>query len=221
MKKYKIVSSVFLVAVMLISNGCSDLLVENPQSKVVPAVFGTPAGLLGGISGVYNQLRSSWGTEGFTIQQMAGTDEQLAGGSAGGSLVYFTYNGLTGSNSTGGFGLYTSINTLNGILEIGPTAPGLSDETLKAYLGQAQFLRAFIYFHLVQTYGNIPLNTAFITVPSQAASPAVFGGGSNSPLPRRLSMTRSTTSSGKYFLNFVRLAISPNSAKRGSSNTMR
>lgn len=160
------------MAAMFISNGCSDLLVEKPQSQVVPATFSTPSGLLGGISGVYNQIRSAWGTEGFTLQQMAGTDEHLAGGSAGGSLIFFTYNGLSGSNTSGGFGLYTSINTLNGILEIGPTAPDLSEATLKAYLGQAQFLRAFIYFHLVQTYGNIPLSTEFITVPSQAASPA-------------------------------------------------
>lgn len=172
MKTYKIVSSIFLATTLLLSNGCSDLLTEKPQSQAVPSVFSTPSGLLGGISGVYNQLRASWGTEGFTLQQMAGTDECLAGGSVGGSLPFFTYNGLTGGNTNGGFGLYTSINTLNGIIEIGPSTPGLTQATLDAYLGQAYFLRAFIYFHLVQTYGNIPLNTEFITKPSQAASPA-------------------------------------------------
>jgi len=160
-----------LAVALLLNNGCKKVLEENPRSNVTPAVFATPQGLLGGISGVYNQIRSFWGTEGFTINQMAGTDEYLMGGSAGNPRV-FTYNGITGNDFSGGFGLYSSINALNGILELGPTTAGLDAATLKAYLGQAQFLRAFIYFYLVQTYGNIPLNTSFITTPSLAASPA-------------------------------------------------
>ena len=39
-------------------------------------------------------LRGAWGTEGFTINQMAGTDEHLMGGSAQNPRV-FTYNGIT------------------------------------------------------------------------------------------------------------------------------
>ncbi|MEI9910886.1 MAG: RagB/SusD family nutrient uptake outer membrane protein [Bacteroidota bacterium] len=162
-----------LLGATLLTSSCNKLLEENPRSNVTPSVFATPQGILGGIAGVYNQLRASWGTEGFTLNQMAGTDEHLAGGSASpGSMQSFTYNGITGSSFSGGFGLYSGINALNGILELGPSTAGLSPATLKAYLGQAQFLRAFIYFYLVQTFGNIPLNTTFITVPSQAAVPA-------------------------------------------------
>jgi hypothetical protein len=172
MKQYKnIVSSVILIAMMLISNSCSDLLVEKPQSNIVPSAFGTPSGLLAGIAGVYNNIRNAWGTEGFTVTQMIGTDETLEGGGASNYHVFATYNGMNGGNTSGGFGFYSDINALNGILELGPTA-GLDAATLKAYLGQAQFLRAFLYFYLVQTYGNIPLHTTFITTPSQADAPA-------------------------------------------------
>lgn len=160
-----------LLTGMLLWTGCKKLLDENPRSNVTPAVFATQQGLLGGISGVYNDIRGAFGTEGFTINQMAGTDEHLMGASAGNQRV-FTYNGLTGNDFSGGFSLYSSINALNGILELGPSTPGLDAATLKAYLGQAQFLRAFIYFYLVQTFGNIPLNTTFITTPSLAAAPA-------------------------------------------------
>lgn len=173
MKQYKnIVSGVILIATMLISNSCSDLLVEKPQSQIVPSSFASPSGLLGGISGVYNDIRNAWGTEGFTVAQMIGTDETLEGGGASNYHILATYNGLTGGSSNGGFGLYTDINTLNGILELGPSTPGLDAATLNAYIGQAEFLRAFIYFYLVQTYGNIPLHTTFITTPSQADEPA-------------------------------------------------
>jgi hypothetical protein len=170
MKKYKIVS-LFLMATMFISNGCSDLLTEKPQSNILPSVFGTPTGLLGGIAGVYNNIRGAWGTEGFTINQMAGTDEYQMGGGATNQRV-FNYNGVTGSDFSGGFGFYSDINALNGIIELGPSASGLDATTLNAYLGQAHFLRAFLYFYLVQTYGNIPLHTTFITAPSQADAPA-------------------------------------------------
>ena len=159
-----------LLAITIFLGSCEKVLEEKPRSNVTPSAFATPQGLLGGIAGVYNQLRSGWGTEGFTINLMAGTDEHLMGGSAGNPRV-FTYNGLTGSDFTGGFNFYSSINALNGILELGPTTPGLDPTALKSYLGQAQFLRAYIYFFLVQTYGNIPLNTAFITTPSAAAAP--------------------------------------------------
>jgi len=173
MKQYKnIVSGVILIATMFISNSCSDLLVEKPQSQIVPSSFASPSGLLGGIAGVYNDIRNSWGGEGFTVAQMIGTDETMEGGGASNYHQLATYNGLTGGNSNGGFGFYTDINTLNGILELGPTTPGLDAATLNAYLGQAQFLRAFLYFYLLQTYGNIPLHTTFITTPSQADAPA-------------------------------------------------
>ncbi len=67
----------------------------------------------------------------------------------------------------GGFNVYTSINTLNAVLEILPTA-SVSEDTRKLYAGQAKFLRAFFYFNLVQTYGAVPLHTSFIGEASQA-----------------------------------------------------
>src|SRR5436190_2186552 len=110
MKQYKkIASGVLLIATMLISNSCNDLLTEKPKSNIVPSVFATPAGLLGGIAGAYNDIRSAWGTEGFTIQQMAGTDEHLEGGGSNGYHRIFSYNGITGGDFSGGFNFYSDI----------------------------------------------------------------------------------------------------------------
>ena len=125
--------------------------------------------MLGGISGVYNDIRSAWGTEGFTAEMVAGTDEHLAGASASGIQLY-TYNGLTSSNFGAAWNAaYTDINTLNGVLQYGQTID-IPDATRKQYLAQAKFLRAFWYFYLVQTFGDVPLHTTFITAPSQADS---------------------------------------------------
>jgi hypothetical protein len=155
-----------LLTLLLLSVSCTELLEEQPRSQVVPSYFTTPAGLLGGIAGVYNEIRSVYGTEGFTLQQMAGTDEHLMGGSASG-VQFFTYNGIQPTLMNGGFNVYTSINTLNGVLEYLEAAQ-LTEPVRKEYRGQAKFLRAFFYFNLVQTYGEVPLHTTFITTASQA-----------------------------------------------------
>ena len=59
-----------LLCITLLAGSCTKVLEENPRSNVTPSAFATPQGLLGGIAGAYNQLRSAWGTEGFTISQM-------------------------------------------------------------------------------------------------------------------------------------------------------
>jgi starch-binding outer membrane protein, SusD/RagB family len=161
--------SIIMIAVITLSSGCKKILDENPQSGIVPSFFNSPAGVLGGISGVYNDIRSAWGTEGFSAEMVAGTDEHMAGASASGIQLY-TYNGLTSSNFGAAWGTaYTDINTLNGVLQYGQSID-LPDATRKQYLAQAKFLRAFWYFYLVQTFGDVPLHTTFITVPSQADS---------------------------------------------------
>ncbi|WP_420151751.1 RagB/SusD family nutrient uptake outer membrane protein [Spirosoma sp.] len=167
MKTIKIWSIIGLAA--LLNTGCEKILQENPQSQIVPSYFNSPSGVLGGIAGVYNDIRGQWGTEGFTVEMQAGTDDFIQASSSGGVPPY-TYNGLNGSNFGAAWGVaFQDINTINGVLKYGQTID-LPEATRKQYLAQAKFLRAFWYFYLVQTWGDVPLSTEFITVPSQAAS---------------------------------------------------
>lgn len=160
--------AIAIAAIVVTSTGCKKLLEEKPQSQVVPSFFNSPAGVLGGIAGVYNDLRGQWGTEGFTNEMQAGTDEFILG--ASGSAPISTYNGLNASNFGAAWGIaFQDINTLNGVLKYGQTID-LPDATRKQYLAQAKFLRGFWYFYLVQTFGDVPLHTEFIEVPSQSAS---------------------------------------------------
>jgi hypothetical protein len=170
MKSRKKISIVLLFVIAVFSNSCKKLLEEKPRSLIVPSFLSTPSGLLGGIAGVYNDLRSNWGTEGFTLQTVGGTDEHLMGASNS-APKFFTYNGLASGDMNGSFWnlAYQDINTLNGILQFGPGA-ALPDSVKQQYLGQAKFLRAFWYFYLVQTFGDVPLHTTFITAPSAADS---------------------------------------------------
>lgn len=161
-----------VLGLALLGNSCTKMLEEHPEASIVPSFFSTQAGVLGGIAGVYNDIRGAWGTEGFSAQMVAGTDEHLTGASASG-VQFYTYNGLSSASMSNGWWntAYTDINTLNGVLQFGQ-ALSVDSATKKQYLAQAKFLRAFWYFHLVQAFGDVPLHTTFITVPSQADSRA-------------------------------------------------
>ena len=157
-----------LIGLLFITVSCEKILEEHPQSQIVPSFFNSSAGVLGGIAGVYNDIRSQWGTEGFSIEMQAGTDEFLQGASSGAGPVH-TYNGLNGTNFGSAWAVaFTDINTLNGVLKFGQNI-NEPEATKKQYLAQAKFLRGFWYFYLVQTWGDVPLHTEFITVASQAA----------------------------------------------------
>jgi hypothetical protein len=157
---------------------CSDFLEQEPKASITPAFFTTKAGVQGGITGVYQNLRTLWGSENYFYILQGGTDEFIAGGSAttiGMNLQTYT-NFVNNANVYNTFATlfqnaYQDINTLNGVLEYGQTA--FTDANMKKqYLAQAKFLRALLYFELVRNFGDVPLHTTFITTPSLSDSRA-------------------------------------------------
>src|SRR5437016_10936121 len=102
MKFHNKIALLMIMAFALLNNGCKKLLEEHPQSSIVPSFFNSPAGVLGGIAGVYNDLRGQWGTEGFSLFTVGGTDEYLMGASNS-APKFFTYNGLQSADLNGSF----------------------------------------------------------------------------------------------------------------------
>ncbi len=161
------ITIVKLLTVVLLTAGagCMKVLEEQPRATIDPEYFKTAEGLEGGIAGIYSSFRGHWGTQIFTQLFNGGTDEMIRGGAAD-VQHNFTYSSLMKSNTNdyAGFwnSMYININTANGILEFGPGAR--MDEGKKAQLlAQAKFLRAFCYFYLVTTYGDVPLHLTFNT----------------------------------------------------------
>src|ERR1700722_5292722 len=169
MKQYKKIVVASLMAMVLMNLSCKKLLQEPPESIIVPSIFTTEGGLEGGIGGVYNDLRSLWGTEGFTMQCLGGTDEILEGASAT-SPDFYTYNPMNSADEANGWwdNAYTDINTLNGIMQYANQLP--ADTIRDQCIAQAHFLRAFWYYYLVTNFGDVPLHTTYITTLSLADS---------------------------------------------------
>jgi hypothetical protein len=165
-------------AILTTVTGCKKLLVETPRAALYPNYFGTAAGVQAAVSGVYLDLRGSFSGEGIVFFY-DGTDENIPGGSAGTNPSFYnSFKGINASNTPDITGLYVDINTLNGVLQYASTITDAIART--QYVAQAKFLRGFIYFYLVQTYGGltatqksgIPLHTTFITEATTSDAPA-------------------------------------------------
>ncbi|WP_290790005.1 RagB/SusD family nutrient uptake outer membrane protein [Flavihumibacter sp. UBA7668] len=170
----KIIRYSFIIGLLSVMvAGCSKILEEQPRAGIDPSYFRTPEGIQGGIAGIYSSFRGHWGTQIFTQLFNAGNDE-FKRGAAADVQHWYNFNNAqirTEANNYAGFwnAMYININTANGVLEYGAAA-NMPEATKIQVLAQAKFLRAFCYFYLVTTFGDVPLHTEFNTDESTADS---------------------------------------------------
>ncbi|MCC5936821.1 MAG: RagB/SusD family nutrient uptake outer membrane protein [Lunatimonas sp.] len=60
---------------------------------------------------------------------------------------------------------FVLINRANVVIARVPEIPGMDEQKKNEVLGEARFLRAFVYFNLVRNYGDVPLITTPTTSP--------------------------------------------------------
>ena len=175
--------SIFVASVAMLTSisSCKKVLDEHPRAALYPEYFSTAGGVLGGITGVYQDLRSNYFGNSEPTWYWLGTDDSTWGSSAGTALPLDTYSGINSSFTGPGFGnLWQDINTLNGVIQFAPNITSVNAATKAQYIAQAQFLRAWIYLFLVQTWGGttatqqsgIPLHLTFNTVAVTNDAPA-------------------------------------------------
>jgi len=165
----KNIRPLMLALLALTATACKEQLEEfNPSGATAEAVFTTPEGLETAINGTYTYNRSLYGKEsGYALMEM-GTDlwagaANVAGTSVAGvtpqpSLV--SYQGLISDNLWVKSNLwqqcYAGINLCNQALKYLPTA-GLASTRRPSAEAELRFMRAWYYYHLVESYGAIPL----------------------------------------------------------------
>jgi hypothetical protein len=167
-----------VTAMITVTTGCKKYLVEQPRANLYPDYFATAGGVQAAVTGVYQDLRGRFQGEGI-VYFYDGTDENIPGGSAGTNPgLYNSFKNINASNSPDITPLYVDINTLNGVFK---NAELITDPVARTqYVAQAKFLRGFIYFWLVQTYGGltatqksgIPLHLTFNTQAISSDAPA-------------------------------------------------
>ncbi len=151
-----------MLGLVVAIGGCVDLD-EKLITGVSTEYYATPGGLNAAVVASYSQLRSFYGREQMISLFQAGTDTWSDADQAGSNNREFgSYN--AGLNSSAAplantwNPAYQMINTLNAVIERGPSAQGIPAATRNTLLGEAHFLRAFEYFLLVQTFGDLTLS---------------------------------------------------------------
>ncbi len=157
----KSLSIIVLAVFMLTVVSCKKQLDEyNPTGLTAEAVYTTPAGFDALVSAAYGYQRWWYGKEeGYNLTEM-GTDIWM---SAAGDVWpdLSQYVNLQGTNSAirdEWTALYGGVNVCNaGINRIGDA--GYSAAMKKQREGELRFLRAFYYWHIVETWGGVHFTT--------------------------------------------------------------
>jgi len=151
-------------AIMLGSTSCSDFLDEdNKVGETAELTYTTPAGLEGLVANCYTFARGWYGKEaGLGLSEM-GTDLFYFGyDNKQKSLCSYTFTPASLGNSNTADNpclddywelFYCAVDVCNNAIKYTDDATFLGAGTKNQYLGEAYFLRAFYYFHMV-TFGE-------------------------------------------------------------------
>ncbi len=154
---------ILILVSSVILSACDFSLEEHPYNAGGD-MTDSPAGAAQMVTAIYNVF---WSSELMKKSYMETIDMDhdhaaaptwvVSGAGEGNITTHWSYN--TGSDPFNAF--YSLINRANYALEKLPLVKDLSGDLLNKYLGEARFLRAFAYFHLVRMYGGVPLRITF------------------------------------------------------------
>ncbi|WP_209401309.1 RagB/SusD family nutrient uptake outer membrane protein [Pseudozobellia sp. WGM2] len=154
----KITGVLFIITLFL---ACEDTIVEDPLSlATADAYYTTPEGLGDALKAAYSPLRSFYGTQGGFFITITGTDiitNGFGGDRNNPSFNNYDQNLLGVSDYFGPVWneFYKGINQCNTVVNRANDIVGLNTAEKTRLMGEARFLRALYYFHLVQQFGDV------------------------------------------------------------------
>lgn len=167
---------------------CSDFLEEvNKAGATADLTYNTKSGIEGLLATCYSYSRAWYGKEaGLGLSEMGSdlfyygydnkqksvndyslTDESLDGNSANNPCLDHYWEAF-----------YCAVDVCNTALKYIPGNTAINDAKRNQYLGEAYFLRAFYYLHMVNIWGPIPYNsepvTTVITDPKRVSEEEIY-----------------------------------------------
>lgn len=153
-------SILLIIALIAFSTqSCKDYLDETLVSGVSAAsYYTTPAGLEDAVDASYSYLREIHSNERAYMLTIFGTDTHTNGADGGYKSFNFYDNGLNSAvdilQQQWAF-LYQGINQANAVLNRSAGIVGADPATVLVRQAEVRFLRAYYYFYLVQTWGDV------------------------------------------------------------------
>jgi hypothetical protein len=150
---------------------CEDFLEREPLGRYTTETYPT-GGLTQFIFGMYSELRAG-GVHGFAFVGITSiTSEDADKGStpadAPAQIELDNFTVLPTNGLLQGFytGHYSAINKANVVLNEADSAfsaGGITEDEFNVSTAEARFVRAYLYFNLVRTFGGVPLVDALVT----------------------------------------------------------
>jgi len=158
---YKILFCPFLFLIILLFS-CNKTLEIAPVSSISSAsFFKTESDVRGANFGMYIKLRNETSFNSFALGELRGETVTLGLAGTGGYERY--YQNTLDANVTTPLitwtGYYSIINAANLIIKYAPTATFSTEASRNDYLAQAYTMRAYVYFLMTRTWGDLPLRT--------------------------------------------------------------
>ncbi|GAA4437225.1 RagB/SusD family nutrient uptake outer membrane protein [Ravibacter arvi] len=156
--------------VMALFASCSDFLdIESPTTVRTDAYFKSTSDFTSAVSGVYNGLRSYYGNF-YEVAELPSDNAQINGYNLGvaplDQLTWITSTASIQNRWTISYALVARANVVEARLTNFEMEKALKDQ----YLGEVRFIRALMYFNLVQFFGDVPLVVKEITSENEAYS---------------------------------------------------
>jgi hypothetical protein len=174
--KNKILTILVIASGLLAATSCSDFLdADNKVGNTADLFYSTETGIESLMASCYAYGRVWYGKEAALGLAEMGTDLFYSGFDCKQKSLNsykITAEALEGNTADNPCldqyweAFFTAVNVCNTALEFVPKNVLLSDSKKTQYQGEAKFLRAFYYWHMVNVWGPVPYYKQPITSPS-------------------------------------------------------
>lgn len=158
----KIISVLLIMSVLLTTYSCSDWLSEKGAPKLTYDYYGTEQGVDAAVIAAYSFLRWGCGGERYDVMTEMGTDLFTSGSDGNHKASFNAYGTQMNPDNTILDDIwenhYKGISNANIAMSQVDVATMPEVKKRRSY-AEMQFIRALLYFELVQQFGKIPLVT--------------------------------------------------------------
>src|SRR5258707_479993 len=154
------IATCFMGAVGFFYVGCKKFVQISPPSTqiVTPSVFSDDNAATAALTSIYSAMQA----ESWNMSQNAGLlSDELQSPSSGITVQPYYQNALLATSAFGPWVHgYNYIYQANAVIYGIKAGIGMTPAIQKQLTGEAEFIRAFWYFYLVNCYGDVPLVTS-------------------------------------------------------------
>ncbi|MBW8685574.1 RagB/SusD family nutrient uptake outer membrane protein [Chitinophaga rhizophila] len=159
----KIFRLLFICWLVISISSCKKLIeVDPPINEIIGSeIYSSNTTAISVLTGIYTSMSSNGifnGEQSVSIRPGLSADELIPVINASSILTLIYHNSLTNNGDQLYWSeLYAYLYRINSAIEGISASVALTTDVKKRLLAEAKFLRAFMYFYLVNFYGSVPL----------------------------------------------------------------